>query len=167
MTIAARKYISPLGTITLAADGDALCGLWFDGQKYYGGAVASALCYEDSAAFTPVRRWLDDYFAGKRPSVTQLKLRPAGISPFRAEVWRCLLEIPYGETVTYGEIARKIALRRGIASMSAQAVGGAVGHNPLSIIVPCHRVVGASGELTGYAGGFARKTWLLDFEKRT
>ena len=156
-------YDSPLGGITLASDGEALTGLWFNGQKYY----AASLNNEHKEAFLPVFhdavRWLDIYFSGREPGFTpKLKMRSTA---FRKAVWDILLTIPYGQTMTYGEIADKIAIRKGIAKMSARAVGGAVGHNPISLIIPCHRVVGANGSLTGYAGGIDKKVKLLVMEK--
>lgn len=117
----------------------------------------------DTGILPRTKEWLDRYFAGKRPAISELALAPAG-SEFRRAVWKILCEIPYGEVTTYGEIARKIAKQLGMESMSAQAVGGAVGHNPISIIIPCHRVVGSDGSLTGYAGGLEKKLWLLTLE---
>lgn len=156
------EYASPLGTLTLASDGTAVCGLWLAGQKYHGGSVPAPMERDDDAAgFAELRAWLDAYFAGKRPSPASVPLAPIG-SEFRQAVWRRLLAIPYGETTTYGTIANELEAERGKAS--ALAVGGAVGHNPISIIIPCHRVVGADGSLTGYAGGLDRKTWLLEHE---
>jgi methylated-DNA--[protein]-cysteine S-methyltransferase len=212
-------YDSPLGKITLAGDGAGLCGLWFEGEKYYAHALAASgadkkrgdgdlLAKEQRAAsetqrdfaaqgaskksyatdlsaqsagekfyineqggyfeeknlavFDQTRRWLDLYFSGREPGFTPA-LNPVG-SAFRRAVWEILLKIPYGKTTTYGQIARKIAAARGLAKMSAQAVGGAVGHNEISIIIPCHRVVGAHGSLTGYAGGIDRKIKLLQLE---
>lgn len=158
----AAEYESPLGTLTIASDGAAICGLWLDGQKYHGDTLPEApIPADDAAGFDAMRAWLDAYFAGERPSVRDVPLAPIG-GDFRQAVWRILLEIPYGQTTTYGEIARQLKAERGKAS--ALAVGGAVGHNPISIIIPCHRVVGADGSLTGYAGGIARKTWLLQHE---
>ena len=155
---------SPLGQLTLASDGEALVGLWLPGQKYFGGTAPGAWVPTDELpVFLAAKAWLDAYFAGKRPEISQLNLSPAG-SPFRQMVWEMLLEIPYGKTTTYGEIARKVAARSGKPSMSAQAVGGAVGHNPISLIIPCHRVVGSDGSLTGYAGGIERKVQLLTLE---
>ncbi|MDE6517942.1 MAG: methylated-DNA--[protein]-cysteine S-methyltransferase [Acetatifactor sp.] len=151
----------PIGTIT--RDQPLLCGL----EKEYKTDSAR----EDCEILSRARTWLDQYFAGERPWPGILKLAPGrapGILPvnseFRQQVWKLLLEIPYGEVLTYGELARRLAQRRGLSSMSAQAVGGAVGHNPLSIIIPCHRVVGADGSLTGYAGGVEKKRWLLKLE---
>jgi len=146
---------SPMGEITLASDGEALTGLWFEGQKYYG-ATLDEVEERELAIFDDVRDWLERYFRGDEPKVDML-LRPRG-SEFRQAVWRVLLEIPYGEVTTYGEIARNLGCK------SAQAIGGAVGHNPISIIIPCHRVVGSDGSLTGYAGGVDKKEWLLQLE---
>ena len=154
-------YDSPLGRITMASDGEAVCGVWFDGQKYY--PDLTGYTEADCPALLACRRWLDLYFAGRRPDFLP-PLQPHG-SEFRQAVWAELLKIPYGETTTYGAIAQTLARQRGLASVSAQAVGGAVGHNPISILIPCHRVVGAGGSLTGYAGGVARKSALLELEK--
>ena len=157
-----QKYASPLGPITLASDGEALTGLWFQGQKYDRSTLSDENEQRDLPVFRETARWLDRYFAGDAPDFTPpLKLRG---SPFRQAVWEILLTIPRGSVTTYGEIAAHIAAQRGLEHMSAQAVGGAVGHNPVSIIVPCHRVVGADGSLTGYAGGIERKAWLLALE---
>ena len=160
-------YSSPVGGILIAADEDALTGLWFDGQKYYADAPEEA--HRDETlreAAHPVlaqaENWLDLYFSGREPGFTPPLRFHA--TPFREAVWNILLTIPYGETVTYGEIAGKIAEERGTGRMSAQAVGGAVGHNPISIIVPCHRVVGSDGSLTGYAAGTDIKKKLLTLE---
>lgn len=164
-------YDSPLGGITLASDEEGLTGLWFDGQKYFGGEILKGRAVEEKEAErkerTPVLeqtvKWLDLYFAGQEPDFTP-PLHLKG-SEFRLAVWDILLQIPYGQTTTYAEIARAIAAQRGLKSMSAQAVGGAVGHNPVSIIVPCHRVLGTDGSLTGYAGGIDKKISLLTLEK--
>lgn len=156
-------YDSPLGGITLASDGDALVGLWFDGQKYFAHTLCAENCERMLPVFAETSEWLDAYFAAKSPERTPpLKMRA---SPFRGSVWEIMLEIPYGQTMTYGEIARELAHRNGLARVSAQAVGGAVGHNPISIIIPCHRVVGKNGSLTGYAGGIDKKLALLTMEK--
>ena len=157
-----QEYGSPLGPITLASDGEALTGLWFQGQKYDRSTLSDENEQRDLPVFREAARWLDRYFAGDAPDFTPpLKLRG---SPFRQAVWEILLTIPRGSVTTYGEIAAHIAAQRGLEHMSAQAVGGAVGHNPVSIIVPCHRVVGADGSLTGYAGGLERKRALLKLE---
>ena len=155
-------YDSPLGGITLGSDGKALTGLWFDGQKYYADTLEKDAAEADLPVFAKTKRWLDLYFEGKDPGFTPV-LRMTG-SDCRQEVWKILLSIPYGRTMTYGEIARLVAEKRGLDHMSAQAVGGAVGHNPISLIVPCHRVVGANGSLIGYGGGIEKKRWLLERE---
>ena len=160
-------YQSPVGQLMLAAEDDALIGLWLEGQKYFPGFLKEEPVDKDDApVFRQTKNWLDRYFAGERPLISELKLSPSG-SEFRREVWKLLCEIPYGEVITYGEIAKKIAAQRGLARMSAQAVGGAVGHNPISIIIPCHRVVGSDGSLTGYAGGIQKKVLLLEHEALT
>jgi methylated-DNA-[protein]-cysteine S-methyltransferase len=156
-------YPSPVGLITLACDGDSLVGLWLEGQKYHGGTAEKMTEKDNIPVFRNAKTWLDRYFAGKKPGISELPLAPAG-SGFRQGVWDILCEIPYGETTAYGEIAKKMAAKTGRKSMSAQAVGGAVGHNPISIIIPCHRVVGADGSLTGYAGGIDKKIKLLELE---
>ncbi len=170
-------YESPIGKLFLAAENEALIGLWIQGQKYFParlfpeGAGEGESAEKDCGILPQAREWLDQYFAKGRPMPGRLKLAPGlaseilpSGSEFRREVWKLLLEIPYGEVLTYGELARRLAGRRGLDSMSAQAVGSAVGHNPLSIVIPCHRVVGADGSLTGYAGGLEKKRWLLQLE---
>ncbi len=153
-----------LGQIMLASDGENLAGLWFEGQKYFASTLTKAVTEKpDLPVFTAVRSWLDRYFAGERPAVSCLPLAPEG-GTFRRAVWDILCGIAYGETTTYGEIAQVLALRMNKTSMSCQAVGGAVGHNPISIIIPCHRVVGKNGSLTGYAGGIDKKIRLLEHE---
>lgn len=156
--------LSPVGKLTLASDGELLTGLWIQGQKYFA-ATADGEMPENTAlpVFNKTKKWLELYFEGKRPAISLLPLAPAG-NAFRQEVWKILCEIPYGQVTTYGQIARQMARRLGRAHMSAQAVGGAVGHNPISIIIPCHRVVGANGSLTGYAGGLDVKRKLLLYE---
>lgn len=157
-------YSSPVGSLTLACDGESLTGLWLEGQKYYGGTLSGAVTERhDLPAFHAAKEWLDRYFAGKRPAASELALSPAG-SEFRREVWHILCEIPYSSFITYGEIAKKMAAKMNRPGMSGQAVGGAVGHNPISIIIPCHRVVGSNGSLTGYAGGIDVKIKLLELE---
>ena len=155
-------YDSPLGGILLAADDAGLTGLWFDGAKYYAAGLPREYSESETPALAAARRWLDIYFGGAEPDFLP-PLHPVG-SPFRQAVWELLLQIPYGRTVTYGELARQLAVEKGIARMSAQAVGGAVGHNRISLIIPCHRVVGTDGSLTGYAGGVERKKRLLELE---
>lgn len=157
-------YQSPLGIITLASDGESLNGLWLDGQKYFLGTVKGELTEDDSIlVFDNTKEWLERYFAGKKPSASELPLAPIG-GEFRQAVWKLLCEIPYGQVTTYGAIAKRVAEIMGRESMSGQAVGQAVGHNPISIIIPCHRVVGANGSLTGYAGGIEKKIKLLEHE---
>lgn len=159
------KYSSPVGEITLVCDEDGnLVGLWMEGQKYFLDSLKSQPVPDESLPiFAQAKSWLKRYFAGERPSHSELPLAPAG-SPFRQAVWKILCDIPYGTVTTYGEISRKIAAQRGLDRMSAQAVGGAVGHNPISIVIPCHRVVGSNGSLTGYAGGLSKKIELLTRE---
>lgn len=159
------NYSSPFGIITLACCNDNIIGLWFENQKYFGGTVSKEMIEKnDLEIFKLAKNWLDRYFAGENPSISEIPLAPIG-NEFRQTVWKILCEIPYGEVTTYGEIANKIAKQRGMEKMSAQAVGGAVGHNPVSIIIPCHRVVGKNGSLTGYAGGIKTKIKLLELEK--
>ncbi len=156
-------YNSPIGNILLAADGIGLTGLWFEGQKYYALSLDKKHEEKELPIFEDTKRWLDIYFSGREPDFT-LPLHFTGTA-FQNEVWEILYAIPYGQTVTYGGIAKQLAAKKGLAHMSAQAVGGAVGHNEISIIVPCHRVVGADGSLTGYTGGIEKKIALLQLEK--
>lgn len=157
-------YSSPVGIITLASDGSSLVGVWNEGQKYHGATIPEAMVEDgDMPIFDTVQIWLDRYFAGEKPGISELPLRPIG-SGFRQAVWSMLCEIPYGEVITYGDIAKEMAVKMNKESMSSQAVGGAVGHNPISIIIPCHRVVGSNGSLTGYAGGVHTKVKLLELE---
>lgn len=173
-----KEYCSPIGVFTLASDGEHLTGLWLKDQKYFGatlmnneidtkGKIGEIGELGDSVnnltLFHLVEQWLDAYFQGKQPELS-LPLAPKG-SPFRQDVWDILCQIPYGEVITYGDIAKKMAQKLGKDTMSAQAIGGAVGHNPISIIIPCHRVVGANGSLTGYAGGIENKIKLLEIEQ--
>lgn len=158
------QYPSPIGSLTLASDGNSIIGLWMEGQKYFGGALANDLREQKEApVFSLAKEWLDAYFAAEQPAIAALPLAPSG-SGFRRAVWDILCEIPYGQCVTYGDIAKAMAVKMGKSSMSSQAVGGAVGHNPISIIIPCHRVVGRNGSLTGYAGGIEKKIKLLELE---
>lgn len=155
-------YQSPLGGLLLAADEQGLTGVWFEGQKYFAAGLPQERRERETPVLAEAKRWLDIYFSGREPDFLP-PLHPAG-SEFRKAVWDILLTIPYGQTMTYGEIAQQLAARKGCAHMSAQAVGGAVGHNAVSIIIPCHRVVGTNGSLTGYAGGIDRKVSLLTLE---
>jgi len=156
-------YDSPLGGMTMASDGQALVGLWFDRQRYFGAGPDPLVEPDRLPVFKDTCRWLDVYFAGGVPDfVPSLVLHG---TPFREAVWDVLLTIPYGKTMTYGEIAAHIAGQRGRQRLSAQAVGGAVGHNPVAIIVPCHRVIGADGSMTGYAAGLDKKRFLLQLEQ--
>ena len=155
-------YDAPYGRYVMAAEDGALTGVWLEGQKYFPSGLPEPSDGE-SEIFAHTRRWLDAYFAGRQPDVSALPMAPKG-SAFALNVWQLLLEIPYGQTVTYGELAKRLAERRGLAQLSAQAVGGAVGHNPISLIIPCHRVLGAKNQLTGYAGGLDVKTFLLKLE---
>lgn len=157
------KYTSPFGQMTMASDGENLIGLWFEQQKYFGATLSEDVMEEKLPVFEETIRWLERYFSGEKPEIEELSLAPHG-SEFRKEVWKILCQIPYGKVITYGEIARQIAKERGLERMSAQAVGGAVGHNPISVIVPCHRVIGSDGSLTGYAGGIDLKKMLLEHE---
>ena len=158
-----HHYESPLGGITLASDGEALIGLWFDGQKYFADSLGREHKEQPLPVFDEANRWLDIYFSGRAPDFTPpLSMKT---TQFRKAVWEIMLTIPYGKTMTYGEIADRIAKEKGLVRMSAQAVGGAVGHNSISLIIPCHRVVGTNGSLTGYAGGIDKKVKLLTMEK--
>ena len=155
-------YSSMLGTILLAADDIGLTGLWFEGQKYFANTLSKERISRETPILKEAKKWLDVYFSGKEPTFMP-PLHPAG-SAFRQAVWQILLQIPYGQTMTYGEIARRITKEKNASPMSAQAVGGAVGHNEISIIIPCHRVVGTNGSLTGYAAGIEKKLSLLQLE---
>ena len=174
------EYASPLGMLSISCSKQGLVGLWIEGQKYFqstltGKEVKTIFIELDDVKnhenrnpavkfLTKTISWLERYFRGEKPEIGDLLLDPQG-SEFRKLVWKNLCEIPYGEVITYGELAKKVAVQMGKESMSAQAIGGAVGHNPISIIIPCHRVVGADGSLTGYAGGVEKKKWLLEMEK--
>lgn len=162
-TVYTCTYKSKLGDILLAADAIGLTGLWFEGQKYFANTLPDGAISQESLILTEAKRWLDIYFSGKEPDFMP-PLAPAG-SGFRQMVWEILQAVPYGQTITYGQIAEKCAEKLGRASMSAQAVGGAVGHNPISIMIPCHRVLGAGGSMTGYAAGVEVKERLLRLEK--
>ena len=158
-------YTTPIGDVLLASKNNELIGLWFEGQKYYLNSINEEMQVKnEEEILKKTKNWLDRYFKGEKPSIKEIKINPNG-SDFRKEVWKILCKIPYGKTITYKEIAEKLAKERGLKSMSAQAVGGAVGHNPISIIIPCHRVIGKSGNLTGYAGGLDKKEYLLKLEQ--
>ena len=156
------RYMSPLGGMTMASDGEALTGLWFDGQKYFARGLQAPLEERELPVFLETGRWLDIYFRGNTPDFTPPLEMCA--SPFRRRVWSVLMTIPYGETMTYGGIAAGMEAEDG-KRVSAQAVGGAVAHNSISLIIPCHRVLGSDGSLTGYAGGLEKKAWLLEMER--
>lgn len=154
-----EKYASPLGELTLMGDEGGLSGLWLRGQEPSKKAPANS----ELPAFKAAKAWLDSYYAGEEPHMGQLSLKPVG-SDFQREVWKLLLEIPYGQVISYGELAKKLAALENREKMSARAIGGAVGRNPISIIIPCHRVIGKNGSLTGYTGGMANKIKLLELE---
>ncbi len=157
-------YSSPIGMITIACEDDKIAGLWLEGQKYHGEVIFKHMTKKDNLPlFDAAKKWLDNYFMGKKPNIFDLPLSPKG-SEFREEVWNILCHIPYGKVITYNDIAKQIAVRTNKNKVSCQAVGGAVGHNPISIIIPCHRVVGTNGSLTGYAGGIDKKIKLLELE---
>ncbi len=152
------NYASPIGEMLIVSDGETICGVWFYGQKHFKSTVVEKTVQDDNLSiFKQTKQWFEDYFNGKNPQIN-FQLKPEG-SKFRQKVWKILSEIPYGETLTYGEIASRIS-----PNMSAQAVGGAVGHNPISILIPCHRVLGSGGKLTGYAAGLDKKIELLKIE---
>ncbi len=159
------EYDSILGKYTLVSDGQHIMGVWLAGQKYFlNSCIEQKIYFKDNlSVFNKTKRWLDCYFKGQKPPVLEVPLSPQG-SFFQQKVWQILLCIPYGKTITYGEIAKKISVQLNMEKMSPQAVGGAVGHNPISIIIPCHRVVGKNDFLTGYAGGLNVKSQLLKLE---
>lgn len=158
-------YKSPIGNLLIAAKDNKLIGLWIENQKYYLSGFKEKMSErEEVEVLTKTKNWLDRYFNREKPGINELDINLIG-SEFRKSVWEILKTIPYGKVVTYNDIAKKIAEQKGIAKMSAQAIGGAVGHNPISIIVPCHRVVGTNGGLTGYAGGIEKKIQLLELEE--
>ena len=160
----AMTYKSILGPMTLVSHEDWLVGVWIEGQKYYLGSLPPCdIEVGETAVLYKAAKWLDAYFDGKKPSIDELPLQPMGTA-FQQAIWKKLCQIPYGQVTTYGEIARAYAEEHGLSRMSAQAVGGAVGHNPISVIIPCHRVVASTGSLTGYAGGIEKKKKLLQLE---
>lgn len=156
------QYVSPLGAITLACDEEAVTGLWFNGQKHFGNILPPDTQGRERPLLKEAKKWLDIYFSGREPDF--LPPLRYDSTPFRKAACDIMLTIPYGRTMTYGDIAARVAHQRGLEKMSAQAVGGAVGHNPISLMIPCHRVVGTGGSLTGYGGGIARKVKLLELE---
>ena len=159
MQVYSTRYQSPIGEYILASDGKNLIGVWQEEQKYYMQGMPKDIIENDNMQiFDAAKHWLNRYFAKQKPAISELALAPQG-SEFRQKVWNILCKIPYGETVTYGYIGSRIGCTSG------QAVGGAVGHNPISIIIPCHRVVGSNGSLTGYAGGLETKRKLLNLER--
>ena len=157
-------YTSPIGGITMASNGESLTGLWFDGQKYFASTLLQRHMEKQLPVFDRTCEWLDLYFSGKGPDFMPPVFMY--VSNFRRDVYEILMTIPFGETMTYKEVAGLIAKKHRIISMSAQAVGGAIAHNPISLVIPCHRVIGTNGKLTGYAGGLDKKEWLLNMEKR-
>ena len=158
-------YKSPIGDLLLASKEGKLIGLWIEGQKYYKSNFLEEMEEnENEKILLKTKKWLDRYFDNEKPRINELELNPIG-SEFRQAVWKILCDIPYGKVTTYKKIAEQIAKQKGITKMSAQAVGGAVGHNPISIIIPCHRVIATNGDLTGYAGGIDKKIYLLQHEK--
>lgn len=164
MSLYKTYYDSPIGKLLLVSDNNNLIGLWIKNQKYYLGSLKENLIEKDDLPILmQTKNWLDRYFKCEEPKIDELSLKPDG-SKFRKLVWQILCDIPYGKTRTYGEIAHEVASRLHKNSMSAQAIGGAVSHNPISIIIPCHRVIGSSGSLTGYAGGIKIKKKLLELE---
>ena len=158
-------YKSPVGNLLIAEKDNKLVGLWIENQKYYLSDFKEEIEEKaDIEILIKTTKWLDRYFSGERPDINELEMNSIG-SEFRKNVWKILKKIPYGKVVTYNDIAKELAKQKGLKKMSAQAVGGAVGHNPISIIIPCHRVVGTNGSLTGYAGGIKKKIYLLKHEK--
>ena len=158
-------YTSPIGGITMASNGESLTGLWFDGQKYFASTLSQRHVEKQLPVFDRTCEWLDLYFSGKSPDFMPPVFMY--VSNFRRDVYEILMTIPFGETMTYKEVADLIAKKHRLISMSAQAVGGAIAHNPISLVIPCHRVIGTNGKLTGYAGGLDKKEWLLDMEKHS
>lgn len=159
-----NDYVSPIGKMTIASNENAIVGLWFDGQRYFMNTLqGKEYVKSENEVIILAKKWLDKYFNNEKPEIKALPIEFSG-TEFRIAVWKILTEIPYGEVITYKDIAKRITKLKGIENMSSQAVGGAVGHNPISIIVPCHRVVGTKGSLTGYAGGLDIKRRLLMHE---
>ncbi len=158
------KLNSPLGILTLTSDGEQLTGLFIENQKYFLSGMTNLIQKDNLEIFNKTKNWLERYFKGENPSINELKLSPSG-TEFQKVVWKYLLTVPYGKTITYKELGKIVAKKIGKNSMSAQAIGTAVGHNPISIIIPCHRVIGTDETLTGYAGGIEKKAYLLKLEK--
>lgn len=158
-------YTSPLGKLTIASDAKKITGAWLEGQKYFEASIKNNTVHENNTlkVFIETKEWLNRYFNKEKPEISEIPMAPPG-TPFQLDVWNILCKIPYGKTVTYKEIAEIIASKYNKKSMSAQAIGGAVGHNPISIIIPCHRVIGSNGKITGYAGGLNNKIKLLKLE---
>ncbi|MDR1446118.1 MAG: methylated-DNA--[protein]-cysteine S-methyltransferase [Treponema sp.] len=157
-----QKIRSPVGVLTVSSDGENICGLWIEGQKYFAKTLEKDVLEQNLPIFEKIRKWLDIYFSGEEPDFMP-HLMPKG-SPFQKSVWINLSKIPYGKTTSYGELAKQFESDNKGRSGSARAIGGAVGHNPISILIPCHRVIGKNGNLTGYAGGIAVKIKLLELE---
>jgi methylated-DNA-[protein]-cysteine S-methyltransferase len=157
-----QKIRSPIGVLTVSSDGENICGLWIEGQKYFGKTLEEDVLEQNMPIFEKIRKWLDIYFSGEEPDFMP-PLMPKG-SPFQKSVWANLSKIPYGKTASYGELAKQFELDNEGRRSSARAIGTAVGHNPISILIPCHRVIGKNGNLTGYAGGIAVKIKLLELE---
>jgi len=161
------KYESSIGNITICCDeyAENIVGIWFENQKYFADNIDGEIIeHNNLKIFIKTKSWLDRYFTYKKPNIKEISIKFIG-NEFRKSVWKILCKIPYGRTITYSDIAKQIAKQKGIMKMSAQAIGGAVAHNPISIIVPCHRVVGKNGKLTGYAAGIDKKKKLLQLEK--
>ena len=160
------EYKSPLGNITICCnEQENIVGLWFKNQKYFANNINGKITENNNLKiFIKTKNWLDKYFAGNKPNIKEIPIEFIG-TKFQKSVWKILYKIPYGKVITYGDIAKQIAKKKGIPKMSAQAIGGAVGHNPISVIVPCHRVIGKNGNLTGYAAGLDKKKKLLQIEK--
>lgn len=159
------NYKSPIGNLLIASKNNKLIGLWIENQKYYLSNFKEEMkISNDIEILVKTKQWLDRYFNGEKPNINELEIELTG-TEFRKSVWDILKNIPYGEVITYNDIAKELAKQKGIKRMSAQAVGGAVGHNPISIIIPCHRVIGTNGSLIGYAGGIEKKAYLLKHEK--
>lgn len=158
-------YKSPLGELTIASNADNITGVWLEGQKNFEASIKNNTILKNNnlKVFIQTKEWLNRYFNKERPEISEIPMAPTG-TPFQLDVWNILCKIPYGKTVTYKEIAEVIASKYNKKSMSAQAIGGAVGHNPIAIIIPCHRVIGSNGKLTGYTGGLNNKIKLLTLE---